>query len=179
MANGAQNAATQNGFTDSDGGAGCSVAPSVASAVNCQSRAATGPHAANTNYIEANRHVIQPTYFMKIFGSQQPIVARAVCDEWSGGANSTCLYTLVATSAIRGYRRHRKCQDNCAQIGISDNGNLDTTGTLYDPGPVISVRDLYRESLWSPDVQCMDAPAPNYVCPSLSGAPGTMDPMKK
>jgi len=76
VALGARNAATQNGFTDSDSGAGCvgSVLGCVSVAVNVGP--SVGPHAGDTKYVEAIVTAVQPTYFMNIFGVKQ---IRCVC----------------------------------------------------------------------------------------------------
>src|SRR6476660_7013264 len=65
---GGQAASAQNGFTDTDSGGGCTASGDT---VGCVSVAVnngplTGPHAADTKYVEAIVSTIQPTYFMKI-----------------------------------------------------------------------------------------------------------------
>src|SRR5258708_17334247 len=100
---GGRGASAQNGYTDNNSGAGC-----TGGAVGCVSVAistsgpATGPHAGNSNYVEAIVTVVQPTYFMKIFGvNSKPVTARAVATNVKGGTNSNCLYTLgPPTNAI-------------------------------------------------------------------------------
>ena len=46
----------------------------------------SGPHSSNAKYVEALVTVVQPTYFMKIFGvNSEAITARAVATNLSGG----------------------------------------------------------------------------------------------
>ena len=55
---------------------------------------ATGPHAADTKYVEVLVAAVQPTFFMRILGvNSEPITARAVATNLSG-VNSSCLYSL-------------------------------------------------------------------------------------
>jgi hypothetical protein len=187
---GAVNAASLNGFSDpgADPITACSAAGAavgtVCVQVNNPPNATTDTaHGGNANYVEVFVSVVQPTYFMKIFGvNSQVITARAVATNVSGGTNSTCLYTLgPPISAITGIDATGNAKIIAPNCGIADNGNLDTTGNSYTiQGRSISVSgSCIGSHCGSPDVQCMDAPAPTYVCPSLSGAPGTQDPMKK
>src|SRR5260221_5046504 len=134
---GARGAATQNGYTDNNSGAGC-----VGGAVGCISVAvnnppSTGPHSSGTldaaKYVEVIVTEVQPTYFMQIFGvSSKPVTARAVATNISGGTTSNCLYTLgPPTNAITGIDAQGSAGLNAPNCGISDNGNLDTTGNNY------------------------------------------------
>jgi hypothetical protein len=177
---GARGAATLNGFTDNNGGAGCS-----GGAVGCISVAvnyppSTGPHVGQAGYVEAIVTVVQPTYFMQIFGvNNEPVTARAVATNVYGGTNTTCLYTLgPPTSAIIGIDAGGNAQIRAPKCGIGDNGNLDTTGNSYTiQANTISVAGQCLGShCGSPDTQCMAYPG--GVCPqtSLNSAPGTSDP---
>src|SRR5215468_2416296 len=55
-----------------------------------------GPHTGNANYVEALVGVVQPTYFMKIFGlNSQFVLARAVATNIGQRSDSAgCVYTL-------------------------------------------------------------------------------------
>jgi len=130
---GARNAATLNGFTDNNAGAGC-----VGGAVGCVSVAVNigptvGPHTGDTKYVETTVTAIQPTYFMNIFGVNSSLVAtRAVATNISGGSKNSCLVTLGApTAAIEGVNVTGNAKINAPNCGIADNGNFDTTGNSY------------------------------------------------
>jgi Flp pilus assembly protein TadG len=130
---GARNAATLNGFTDNNAGAGC-----VGGAVGCVSVAVNigptvGPHTGDTKYVETTVTAIQPTYFMNIFGVNSSLVAtRAVATNISGGSKNSCLVTLGApTAAIEGVNVTGNAKINAPNCGIADNGNFDTTGNAY------------------------------------------------
>jgi hypothetical protein len=167
---GGRGASTQNGFTDNNSGAGC-----TGGAVGCvsvkisTSGPTTGPHAGNAAYVEAIVTVIQPTYFMKIFGvNSKPVTARAVATNVKGGTNRDCLYTLgPPTNAIIGIDATGNAKIIAPNCGIADNGNLDTT-----------VGSCIGSHCGSPDVQCYSSPAPNYTCPPIGGAAGSQDPTK-
>jgi hypothetical protein len=130
---GARNAATQNGFTDNNSGAGC-----VGGSVGCVSVAVivgptVGPHTGDARYVEATVTAIQPTYFMNIFGVNSSLVAtRAVATNISGGSKNSCLVTLGAPQAsIEGVNVTGNAKINAPNCGIADNGNFDTTGNAY------------------------------------------------
>jgi hypothetical protein len=187
---GAVNAASLNGFSDPGAdpittctAAGAAVGTVCVQVNNPPNAATDTAHGGNANYVEVFVSVVQPTYFMKIFGvNSQVITARAVATNVSGGKNSNCLYTLgPPTSAITGIDATGNAKIIAPNCGIADNGNLDTTGNSYTiQGRSISVSgSCIGSHCGSPDVQCMDAPAPTYTCPSLSGAPGSQDPMQK
>jgi hypothetical protein len=180
---GAQGAATQNGYTDNNGGAGC-----IGGSIGCISVAVnnpptTGPHATGTDaakYVEVIVTEVQPTYFMQIFGvNSQPITARAVATNVSGGTTSNCLFTLgPPTNAITGIDAQGSAVLNAPNCGIADNGNLDTTGNNYTvKGNTISVSGQCLGShCGPPDVVCESSTA--GTCPPLHNAPASQDPMK-
>lgn len=101
---GAQGASTTNGFTDSSGNKVSTCTsdnptskptkpPTVCLQVN--NPPGSGPHSGNSNYVEVLVSVIQPTFFMTLLGTNsEPITARAVATNLSGGATSGCLYLL-------------------------------------------------------------------------------------
>jgi hypothetical protein len=180
---GAQGAAAQNGYTDNNSGAGCSGGAVGCISVAINNPPSTGPHATGTDaakYVEAIVTVVQPTYFMQIFGvSSKPVIARAVATNIYGGTNTNCLYTLgPPTSAIIGIDATGHAQILAPNCGIGDNGNLDTTGNNYViKANTISVGGQCLGShCGSPDTQCTGYA--NNTCPqsSLNNAPGTSDP---
>jgi hypothetical protein len=92
-----------------------------------------GAHAGNSSYVEAIVSVVQPTYFMRIFGiDRQTITARAVATNLSGGTNGDttgCLYTLgPPTASIEGVNINGSATLNAPTCGIVDNGNYNTKG---------------------------------------------------
>ena len=74
--------------------------------------------------------MVQPTYFMKIFGvSSEAITARAVATNVSGGDGGGCLYTLgPPSSSIEGVNINGSATFNAPSCGIEDNGNFNTKG---------------------------------------------------
>jgi hypothetical protein len=147
---GAQSAAVSNGFTDASGNdaTGCSNSAAVGTVcvqINNPPQAVTvngtaipaGPHAGDANYVEAIVAVVQPTYFMKIFGvDRETITARAVATNLAGGTsgNTTgCLYTLgPPSSSIEGVNINGSAILNAPTCGIVDNGNYNTKGNKLD-----------------------------------------------
>lgn len=145
---GGQNAAISNGFTDASGNDATACNNSAAIGTVCVQifgsgpQAVTvngtaipaGPHSGDANYVEAVVAVVQPTYFMKIFGvDRQTIAARAVATNLAGGGpggyNTGCLYTLGApASSIEGVNINGNATLNAPTCGIVDNGNYNTKG---------------------------------------------------
>jgi Flp pilus assembly protein TadG len=132
---GAQNASATNGFTDTGGGqtSACTASGATVGTVCVQvnNPPLSGPHTSDAKYVEALVAVVQPTYFMKIFGvSSEAITARAVATNVSGGGpNSGCLYTLgPPSSAIEGVNINGSATLNATTCGIDDNGNFNTKG---------------------------------------------------
>ena len=175
---GAQNNATQNGFTD---GAGCGGG---AGSVGCVSVAVnngplTGPHAGDAKYVEVIVTAIQPTYFMKIFGvNSEPVKARAVATNVSGGSNASCLYTLgKPSSSIEGVNVQGNAHLLAPNCGISDNGNFDTTGNSYTvTSKTLGVSGgCTGNDCGNPNVTC--TAFPSGQCPPLGGAPATANPL--
>src|SRR5438477_837120 len=125
----AQTAATNNGFTDGSGNTLSACNDSAAVGLVCvqvTKGPTTGPHAGDIKYIEAYVSVVQPTYFMQIFGVNSRVVtARAVATATSGStASSGCLYTLgPPTAAIEGIAINGSVVINATTCGIVDNGN--------------------------------------------------------
>jgi len=176
---GAQNAASQNGFTDSTGGSGCPGALGCVT-VTINNPPATGAHPGNVKYVEAIVTAVQPTYFMKIFGvTSQTLTARAVATNVSGGTNSSCLYTLgKPTSAIVGIDVTGNAHLVAPSCGIADNGNLDTTGNSYTvQAKTLSISGAcVGNDCASPNVTC--TAYANNQCPPLGGTPASEDPLK-
>jgi hypothetical protein len=158
VALGARNAATQDGFTDTDSGAGCvgSVLGCISVAVNVGP--SVGPHAGDTKYVEAIVTAVQPTYFMNIFGVNKSVVsARAVATNITGSSKNSCLVTLGGpNAAIEGVNVTGNAKIAAPNCGIADNGNFDTTGNAYSV-----VADSFAVS-----GQCLgnDCKSPNTTC---------------
>ena len=190
---GAQNASTQNGFTDSGGSAlsncdGAAAIGTICVQVNNPpadvsfggGTISAGAHPGNSAYVEVLVAEVQPTYFMTIFGvNSKAVVARAVATNVKGGTDTSCLYTLgPPTNAIVGIDPTGNAKIIGPNCGISDNGNLDTTGNSYTvEASQISVAGQCLGSHCGvyPDTQCWYYPG--HICPTLGGAPGTQDPM--
>ena len=142
----AQTSATANGFTDSGGQNLSNCAGAAAIGTICVqvlnppqdvtfngSTISGGPHApsADAHYVEVLVAVVQPTYFMKIFGvTSETIVARAVATNLGGNTKNTgCLYTLGGPlAAIEGFNVNGSVVVNATTCGIVDNGNFNTKG---------------------------------------------------
>ncbi len=160
MAAGAEYAATQNGFTDS-GGAALS---------NCDGSAAIG-----TICVQVNNPPADVSFGG---GNSKPVVARAVATNVIGGTNYSCLYTLgPPSSAITGIAVSGKAELIAPNCGISDNGNLDTTGNAYtvEANTISVTGDCLGSHCGSPDVVCT---ASGGTCPPIGHSPSSQDPMK-
>jgi hypothetical protein len=139
---GGQDASARNGFTDVSGNtlATCANAKTAIGTVCVQisNPPTTGPHASGANstkYVEAYVSVVQPTYFMKIFGiDRRQVTARAVATNLPGGGGGAgCLYTLGLPSAsIEGVNIQGSAVLNASNCGIVDNGNFNTIGNKID-----------------------------------------------
>jgi Putative Flp pilus-assembly TadE/G-like len=185
---GAVNAAGQNGFTDPNGGTPVSTCTAAGAAVgtvcvqvnNPPSATTDTAHGGDPKYVEVFVSMVQPTYFMQIFGvNSQPVTARAVATNISGG--DTCMITLgPPTSAIIGIDAGGNAHIFAKDCGISDNGNLDTTGNSYtiQANTIAVSGQCIGSHCGSPDVQCYSNASP-YTCTSIGGAPATQDPMTK
>jgi Flp pilus assembly protein TadG len=187
---GAVNAASQNGFTDAGGGTPVSTCTAAGAAVGTVCVQVNNPpntttdtaHGGDPKYVEVFVSMVQPTYFMQIFGiASEPVTARAVATNVQGGTvNSNCWWTLgPPTNAITGIDATGHANIYAKDCGISDNGNLDTTGNSYSiQANTISVSGgCIGSHCGSPDVQCYSQPSP-YTCPTIGGAPASQDPMK-
>src|ERR1700739_90314 len=136
MVAGGQNAAIANGFTDASSNtlSTCTTPGAGIGTVCVQITAGptAGPHAGNTNYVEAYVSVVQPTYFMTLFGvNSETVTARAVATNTSGagGPGPGCLYTLGApTASIEGVNINGNATLNAPTCGIVDNGNYNSKG---------------------------------------------------
>jgi hypothetical protein len=180
---GARNASTQNGFTDNNSGAGCGGGAVGCISIAVNNPPSSGPHSTGTDaskYVEVIVTEVQPTYFMTIFGvNSKPVTARAVATNVTGGTNSSCLYTLgPPTSAIVGIDPTGNAKIIAPNCGISDNGNLDTTGNSYtvEARTVAVSGECLGSHCGSPDVVCTSSPS--GTCPPIGGAPASQDPMK-
>jgi hypothetical protein len=140
---GAQAASAANGFQDNGGGAVSSCGSGAAIGTICveiDNPPADGPHAGNSNYVEARVAAVQPTYFMRVFGvNQEAVTARAVATNLSGpsAGGGGCLYTLAPPSqnGVEGVNITGHGTLNATSCGIIDNGN-------YDPNdPAITVNN--------------------------------------
>jgi Flp pilus assembly protein TadG len=136
-----------NGFTDNTGGGACANSNNAAvgdiNVTICNGPQAltingvavpAGPHNGNLNYVEAVVTVVQPTYFMKIFGkNKETVIARAVATNYSGATKGTsnynCLITLgPPSSSIEGVNINGAATLNAPTCGVSDDGNYNTQG---------------------------------------------------
>jgi hypothetical protein len=147
---GAQAASVSNGFTDASGNDATACSNSAAIGTMCVqvnnppqpvtvngTLIPAGPHSGDINYVEVVIAVVQPTYFMNIFGvDRQTIAARAVATNLAGGTNgntSGCLYTLgPPNAAIEGVNINGSATLNAPSCGIVDNGNYNTKGNKLD-----------------------------------------------
>ncbi len=144
-----QNASVADGFADTSGGGGCAngdvsaCAASTATVgtvcVQVNNPPLSGPHAGVTgaaNYVEAYVSVVQPTYFMRIFGvTKRSVTARAVATDVSGGTNAiNCMYTLGGPSNEIGVTPFGHTTLDASNCGIVDNGNL------KDQDPALTIK---------------------------------------
>jgi hypothetical protein len=208
-----QNGSKADGFADTSGGGGCAngalsacATSSAAVGTVCvqisdpASGPTTGPHAGNPNYVEAYVSVVQPTYFMRIFGvTKATVTTRAVATDVSGGSNAiNCMYTLGNPGNEIGVDPFGNTTLNATNCGIVDNGNFDPTGnalrinacsfqvsgidTGNNAGNVLCNGNALAPSYASPTVQDpfanqLTAPAVgtpiNNCCSGSSVSPGT------
>ena len=194
---GAQNAAISNGFTDASGNdaTACSNNAAVGTVcvqINNPPQPVTvngtlipaGPHSGDINYVEAVVAVVQPTYFMKIFGvNSETITARAVATNLAGGTNGTnsgCLYTLgPPTASIEGININGSATLNAPTCGIVDNGNYNTKGNaLTVNAATFGVSGSGNVSGPGGSVTCSGGTSscPTYDTPASSDPMGTMTP---
>ena len=179
VVSGGQNASAQNGFTDNNGGAGCSggAIGCISVAINNPPVVANGAHVGDNKYVEAVVTAIQPTYFMNIFGvSQKTVLARAVATNLNGNQHPTnCLITLgPPTAAIEGTNVQGSADIVAPHCGIADDGNFDTTGNGYSVTAntfAVSGQCLGNDCT-NPNTTCTSGGA----CPSYN-APSTPDPL--
>lgn len=177
-----QNAATTNGFTDGSSNtlSTCTTAGTAVGTVCVQitQGPTIGPHAGDTNYVEAYVSVVQRTYFMTVFGvSSEPVTARAVATNVSGGGPGPgCLYTLGdPSSSIEGVNINGSATLNAPTCGIADNGNYNTKGNaLVVTASTFSVAGTNIIKGPGGSVTCTDSSGP---CPAPNSAPAA-DPMQ-
>jgi Flp pilus assembly protein TadG len=136
---GAVAAAASNSFSAASASTGCPPAAPAAAvgsvAVTVNNPPCSGPHNGDSKYVEAYVSVVQPTFFMNIFGvNSETITARAVATNVSGGGpNSGCLFTLGPPSnSIEGVNINGNATLNASTCGINDNGNFNTKGNALD-----------------------------------------------
>jgi hypothetical protein len=195
---GAKAAAAANGFADNTGGGACagssntaigSITVTICNGPNDVTVNGTtilgGPHATNANYVEALVTVVQPTYFMKLFGvNSETITARAVATNTGGGASATgggCVYTLGTPAAkiklsTSGVGANGNAVLNAPTCGISDNGNFDAVGSVQVVAGSIGVGGQYSGP--SQQSTCTPGVLPSSgVCPApVTGVPYGGDP---
>ena len=177
---GAQNASAANGFADTGGGqtSACTASNATVGTVCVQvnNPPLSGPHTSNGNYVEALVTVVQPTYFMSIFGTNSAVItARAVATNLSGGTGGGCLYTLgPPSSAIEGVSINGSAELNATSCGIVDNGDFNTKGNkLIVNAATFGVAGDANKSGPGGTVTCSDqaqADCPTYDTPA-SGDP--------
>jgi hypothetical protein len=178
---GAQNASATNGFTDTGGGqtSACTASGATVGTVCVQvnNPPLSGPHTSNSKYVEVLIAVVQPTYFMKIFGvNSEAITARAVATNLSGGNGGGCLYTLgPPANSIEGVNINGNATLNAPSCGIVDNGNFNTSGNALNVSAgTFGVAGSANQSGPGGTVTCADqAPAD---CPTY-GTPAAADPL--
>jgi Flp pilus assembly protein TadG len=201
---GAQAAAAVNGFTDNTGGGACSDSTNTAVAAVTvticnapQDRTingisvAGGPHKSDittssgavapaADYVEAIVSVVQPTYFMQIFGvTSETVIARAVATNFSGafpGTTTGCLYTLAppSTTGVNGVSIAGSAELDAPNCGILDNGNYDPTGK--SPNLIIKVGSFDVSGTDTGSTKLPTCTATPDHCPQYGAAP-TTDPM--
>lgn len=99
VSSGAKNASQANGFTDS-GRTDCATSNSageICVTVNNPPSTLSPHHHGDSKYVEVLVTKVQPTYFMRIFGTRYAtavLTARAVATNLGAGNNGGCLYTL-------------------------------------------------------------------------------------
>src|SRR5580700_8043513 len=181
---GAQNASATNGFTDNGGGqtSACTASGATVGTVCVQvnNPPLSGPHASGANagkYVEVLVAVVQPTYFMKIFGVySEAITARAVATNLSGGNGGGCLYTLgPPASSIEGVNINGNATLKASSCGIVDNGDFNTSGNaLTVNAGTFGVAGSANQSGPGGTVTCADQSAAD--CPTY-GTPAAANPL--
>jgi Flp pilus assembly protein TadG len=192
-------ASIANGFTDSANGAsGSSCQDATNTAIGtiivtvCNGPATLtinstsvpgGPHAgaANAaNYVEAIVTVVQPTYFMKIFGvDRETVIARAVATNYSGatpGLNAGCMWTLAPPNAVgvEGFNIQGSANLQAPTCGILDNGNYDPVGN--SPNLIINAGSFAVSGSDTGSNKLPTCTATPNNCPAYS-APASSDPL--
>lgn len=194
---GAQNAATQNGFADASSNdlSSCAAGAAVGTVcvqINNGPQDVTlngttipgGPHKNDPLYVEALVTVVQPTYFMKIFGvNSETVTARAVATNTGGGVvgGGGCVYTLGTPSKQLNFNKAGIGSTGTNFIygpscGVVDNGNFVANGNISVKMGSIGVGggvNLPNNS--TPDCTQQQ---PAGVCPTpVTGMPYSGDPL--
>jgi hypothetical protein len=178
---GAQNASAANGFADNGGGdvSACTASGAAVGTVCVQvnNPPISGPHTGNAKYVEVLVAAVQPTFFMRVLGTNTTtITARAVATNVSGGgANQGCLYTLGApSSSIEGVNINGSAVLNAPNCGIEDNGNFNTKGNkLVVSADTFGTSGDWQKSGPGGTITCTSGQTP---CPTIN-MPAAADPM--
>jgi Flp pilus assembly protein TadG len=177
---GAVAAAASNSFSAASASTGCPPAAPAAAvgsvAVTVNNPPCSGPHNTDLKYVEAYVSVVQPTFFMRIFGvNSETITARAVATNVSGGPGSGCLFTLGSpTGQIEGININGKATLNATVCGIEDNGDFNTKGNALTVNAG-TFGEAGNTNANGPGgtVNCFNQPGP---CPA-TGMPAATNPM--
>ena len=178
VTSGAQSAATANGFTDNSGGTTCTNNPGTVGCVTVtvNNPPLSGPHTSDSKYVEVLVTAVQPTYFMRVLGTNtETITARAVATNVSGGNGNGCLYTLGApSSSIEGVNINGNATLNGPSCGIIDNGNFDTKGNALDVSAgTFGIAGDWNKTGQGGTVTCTNTPT---SCPTPN-MPAASDPL--
>lgn len=182
---GAQNAAAGDGYADtaSTCTTGCPSSGSVGYiTVTVNNPPASGPHAADANYVEALVTEIQPTYFMRVLGiNQETVTARAVATNInSGGVNGPgCMISIGPPSnSIEGININGSVTVNAPSCGIVDNGNYNTKGNALNvSASTFGVSGDPNVSGKGGSVSCTNSSTcPQYGMPAAANPLATLTP---
>jgi hypothetical protein len=122
----AKAASASNGFTDTVNGV----------TVTVNKPPASGPHAGNTNYVEAIISQNQPTYFMKAFGfNSVAMTARSV----AFGSSPNCIYALGTSSVSNDTLVLSGFNFVTSSCGVIGNANLGGFGLSWLFAPSIAL----------------------------------------
>jgi len=186
ITSGAQDAASQVGFTDNGGGqvSNCVGAAVGTICVQVNNPPNSGPHQGDSTgncppapscYVEVLVAEVHPTYFMKILSiNSETITARAVAANLGGAPGDGCLYTLAPPSAPNsGIDLNRRATLNASTCGIVDNGNFNDRGTVLADTFAVSGDPGGRRGR----VTCITpSPCPTYNTPATSDPLGYLTP---
>jgi Flp pilus assembly protein TadG len=142
-----------------------------------------GPHAGTANagnYVEAVVAVVQPTYFMNIFGvDRETVIARAVATNYSGaapGLSSGCLWALAPPNAVgvEGFNIQGSAALYAPTCAILDNGNYDPVGN--SPNLIIQAGTFAVSGTDTGSKKLPTCTATPNNCPAYK-APASPDPL--